>query len=386
MNFFKKAQALIFLFLFSHTLSASTKILVFGDFGTGDENQKLVARDMTKYCQSQGCDFAVTVGDNIYPKGVVNLFQGQTNYDKGTPNYQIITDIFVKNYNAMKMPFYMSFGNHDVGNEGLVSIFKDLLKNQETINKRTVALMTNEVNYTNHPDNPVVINSSGKPSRLWSFNAPFYHIEEKDGVNLFAINTNTYPHRALKDDNQLDLARPKNFGQEAWLKDSLQKAKPGWKIVFGHMPLYSHGRHGWQNFLDIDEFRNSIIKLLCQEKVDFYLSGHDHHLEVDKHICPDGHVITAVLSGAAAKTDRVYQRSFPFFSDDKNLLWANGKFYKNSKLIYKNDDEVLGFAHITLDGPKALLKMELSKGASADRKNACFGIIKSKAINPVACN
>lgn len=381
-----KAAILSFLsfFLLAGGVSATARILVFGDFGTGDANQELVARDMIQYCAAHGCDFAVTVGDNIYPKGVENLYQGKTDYDRGTPNFQIITDVFVNKYQALQMPFYMSFGNHDVGNEGVISIFKDMFKSQERINKRTVNLMKNQINYTDNPANPVVMDSTGNPARMWSFKAPFYHVIEKDGVNLFAINTNTFPHRALTDTMELDLANPKNFAQHAWLKNSLAGTS-GWKVVFGHMPLYSHGRHGWKDFLAIEEFRNSIINLLCDNNVDFYLGGHDHHLEVDRHICSNGHVITAVISGAAAKTDRIYQRAFPFFADDKNLLWGNGKFYNNSKLIYKKDDTVLGFSYVTIDGDKATLTMQLSKGASKDRQNACFEIIKGKSPKAVPC-
>ena len=73
----KKYFVLLVLFFLSPVLSASTKILIFGDFGTGDENQKLVARDMITYCQKHGCDFALTTGDNIYPKGVGNLASGE---------------------------------------------------------------------------------------------------------------------------------------------------------------------------------------------------------------------------------------------------------------------------------------------------------------------
>src|SRR5262245_20495367 len=85
------------LFLFAPGLLAA-KILVFGDFGTGDDKQKLVAQDMMRYCALNGCDFAITVGDNIYPNGVQNYYDGRIDFDKGTPNYKIITDYFVKNY------------------------------------------------------------------------------------------------------------------------------------------------------------------------------------------------------------------------------------------------------------------------------------------------
>ena len=359
-------QILYFLFLLSPALASSTNILVFGDFGTGDEKQKLVARDMASYCKSEKCDFALTVGDNIYPAGALN--------------YQILSEIFVSNYKNLNMPIYMSFGNHDIGNEGILSIFKDMFKNQENINKRTERLMMNQLNFTNHADNPFV-NSSAKSKRLWMFEAPFYSKEEKEGVHIFAIDTNTYPHQF-----DFSSSTSRSFGQEAWLKESLHKAKSAWKIVFGHTPLYSHGRHGWLNIFALNNFRNSIIKLLCEERVDFYLSGHDHILEVDKHRCENGHIITAVISGAAAKSEKIYWASFPLFSDDKKLLWANGKFYKNSKLIYKNDDKILGFAHILINGPKALLKLRLSQGSSRERQNACFEIVKSKAIAAVSCD
>lgn len=383
-NIYKRAIILVMLFFVLDQQAAATKILIFGDFGSGDDNQKLVARHMEQYCQQNGCDFGITVGDNIYPAGVSNLDQGKISYDKGKPNYQIINNLFVKNYQSLKMPIYMSFGNHDVGNEGIKSFFADLFMSQQGINKRTAQLMLNQINYTTQEDNPIVLNNSGQPSKLWNFKAAFYHVPEKEQVNLWAIDTNTYPHRALKDDNHFD-EHPKNFAQEQWLKESLQNTK-GFKIVFGHMPLYSHGRHGYKDSSEIEKFRNSIIKLLCEQKVDFYLSGHDHQLEVDRHVCDNGHEITAVISGAAAKMDRVYHRAFPFFGESKNLIWANGKLYNNNKQIYNSEDKVLGFSYLTIDKDKVLLNMVLSQGASAKRSNGCFHIIKGLPIKAIACS
>lgn len=377
---------LFFILCSPSNAQGSTKILAFGDFGTGDEHQKHTADAMTSYCKEKGCDFAITVGDNIYPRGVENFLDGKADYDRGTPNYAIINNVFVNNYKNLNIPIYMSFGNHDVGNEGLVSIFKNLFKNSEYINKRTVALMTNQINFTNHPDNPTVKTSLGTTGKLWTFPASFYYAPEKGNVHIWALNTNTYPHRALDATNKLNVSNPKNHEQEQWLKQGLSTISNGWKIVFGHMPLFSHGNHGWKDFLPIKEFKNSIINLLCEQRVDFYLTGHDHHLEVDRHVCDNGHVLTQILTGAAAKTDRVYSRSFPLFSDDPNLIWANGKQYRGSRLDYKNDDFVLGFTHIEItDQQKARIVMKLSTGASADRKDGCFEVIKGKQISPIAC-
>ena len=46
-----------------------------------------------------------------------------------------------------------------------------------------------------------------------------------------------------------------------------------WNVVFGHHPVYSQGSHG-----DTDLVQQFIWKVLFEQEVDFYLSGHDHHL------------------------------------------------------------------------------------------------------------
>ena len=46
-----------------------------------------------------------------------------------------------------------------------------------------------------------------------------------------------------------------------------------WNIVFGHHPVYSQGGHG-----DTDLVQQFIWNVLFEQEVDFYLSGHDHHL------------------------------------------------------------------------------------------------------------
>lgn len=369
----------------SYAGNNSAKILLFGDFGTGAEDQLTVADDMVNFCRQHSCDYAITTGDNLYPRGVENLKNGKADYDNGTPNYQIIIDRFVKIYGALKMPFYMSFGNHDVGNEGPVSIFKDLLKSNSAIIKRTLALMRNQISFSNHKENPAVTDSLGRPSRLWILPDEYYHQEEKGNVHLFALNTNTFPHRALNVTNDAPHETEKNFQQRNWL-DASTKSVGGWKIVFGHMPLHSHGLHYWLESPNIKSFRNSIIDTLCDNRVDFYISGHDHHLEVDKHECANGHVIVSVLTGAAAKRGRIYKSSFSLFSKDKHLLWGNGQDYLGDKSIYSDDAMALGFSHLEIiDANTAKLTMKLSVKNLPSQQDGCFAIVKGKSIVKAKC-
>ena len=46
-----------------------------------------------------------------------------------------------------------------------------------------------------------------------------------------------------------------------------------WNVVFDHHPIYSQGSHG-----DTDLVQQFIWNVLFKQEVDFYLSGHDHHL------------------------------------------------------------------------------------------------------------
>jgi len=384
----------IIVFAGSNAFSSTAKFIVFGDFGTRDENQRINAKGMIDFCEKKGCDFGISVGDNIYPRGVENLLDGKPDYVKGTPNYEIITKTFVDYYKDLNVPVYMSFGNHDEGNEGPVSIFNDLFKNSAEINRRTVALMLNQLNYTFNNDNPILKDSLGRPSRLWNFRAPYYHAREKGEVSLLAIDTNTYPHAALDSKNQLDLANPKNNRQGQWLKNEIETIQDGWTFVFGHVPIYSHGFHGSidaAHIMDttgqISNQRKAILDLLCEQEVDFYLSGHDHHLEIDKHMCPNGHMLISIISGAAAKEDRIYKKAFPIFSKEVNLIWGNGQEYKGDSFIYGPDDKVLGFTHIDIsdDGKKALVTMKLTKGASNKLKDGCFEVERGKHITKVDC-
>jgi predicted phosphodiesterase len=74
---------------------------VIGDFGTGDDVQRSVARRMCKWHDKHPFDTAITTGDNIYPDGDPDLFK---------PN-------FFRPYRCLRrrgVRFHATLGNHDV--------------------------------------------------------------------------------------------------------------------------------------------------------------------------------------------------------------------------------------------------------------------------------
>ncbi len=80
----------------------------------------------------------------------------------------------------------------------------------------------------------------------------------------------------------------------AWLQlESMVKKHPkGWSILMGHHPIYSSGVHG-DNELQNIWFWNWVLK----KRFDFYLAGHNHHLE---HLQKEGDDTEYIISGAAS--------------------------------------------------------------------------------------
>ena len=172
------------------TATNDTRILVFGDSGTGDENQKKVAAAMQKFCEKNGCDLALMMGDNIHPTGV-----------KSVEDPQFIAK-FEKPYAGLCIPFYTMLGEHDWGRKGEMSNWRA------------------QIEYTQR-------------STRWRLPSDVYSLTIGD-LKILALNTNT-----------LDTSPE----QAAWLKKELENSKAGWNLVMGHKPINSYGYHGDTDFM-----------------------------------------------------------------------------------------------------------------------------------------
>ena len=184
------------------------QLIVLGDTGTGNEDQRKVADGMAKVCDQAGCDFVLLLGDNFYPSGVKSILDKQF-YTK-----------FEMVYNKIKKPFFAVLGNHDVKQNALTQVIYSLRSN------------------------------------YWKM--PNYEYSFKTGEAMFyGINTNCpfYFERLRKKLNQDDTELMKNT------------TKNPWKIVFGHHSVYSNGTHG-----DADIFTRFYWNWLLEGRVDLYLA------------------------------------------------------------------------------------------------------------------
>jgi len=203
------------------------RVLAFGDFGSGGQGQKDVAASMLQYHRQRPFDFAITVGDNFYNKGMKGV---------DDPRWKTWWDQL---YDALGIQFYATLGNHDYG----------------------------------FPESPEAEIRYSKKSPSWRMPATQYTFTA-GWVQFFAIDS------AVMTPYQLE-----------WLKKALDSSSYGWKVVYGHHPIYSHGQHG--------NSREMIRELLpvIKDRADVYLAGHDHDMQ---HLRPEGN-LHFFVSGTGGK-------------------------------------------------------------------------------------
>lgn len=247
---------------------AHVRVVVMGDQGKGGAVQKQVAQAMQEVCAAQGCDFGVALGDNFYPAGPKQAT---------SPLFQTL---FANLYGPLKIPFLVIAGNHDeswlVGGDGADAAGADA-----------------QVEYS-------------KLNPQWVMPARSYRAPVGDLAEFFALDTAPLaPY--------LPPVRPNEFpngawdmAQRAWLAGALGRSTARWKLVLGHHPLFSNGKHGEAGHYD--RFPLSFQKgeaarqtyLLACNKADLILSGHVHSLELfaPQMDCPN---TWQLISGAAGE-------------------------------------------------------------------------------------
>ncbi|MGE3610617.1 MAG: metallophosphoesterase [Bacteriovoracaceae bacterium] len=248
----------IFIFLLSLTTSVFAEGVIFiGDTGRRNASQALVAKAMSAFCKKEKCQMGILLGDNVYPGGVVS------------ENDSVLEEAFDFYYNPLKIPFLITMGNHDYGNKSNIWI---------------------RGNYQL---------AHGKKNPLF-YLPSFWYTYETDNTLIAVIDTARMMWRK-------DILPQAKMIEEAY---ALAKSKNKWFIVAGHHPYLSNGHHGNAGsydgirslkFLSGIYIKNFVEKYIC-EKANFYLSGHDHSLQViDGNIA--GCNTQFIISGAGSAID-----------------------------------------------------------------------------------
>jgi tartrate-resistant acid phosphatase type 5 len=225
--------------------TAPLAFLAVGDWGReGGRSQTAVAQAMAQAARETGSQFVLSVGDNFYPGGVTSARDAQwrTSFE----------DVYADA--SLQTPWYAALGNHD---------------------------------YRGEPEAQL---DYGRVAGRWRMPDRHYVVEAASGADLEIFVLDTTPLVADYGEALLRLCRghvatPDPAHQLQWFSSRLARSRAAWKVVVGHHPIHSGGRHGGEPAL-----ARSIEPLLQAYGVQAYVYGHDHalqHIQVDAthHIC-----------------------------------------------------------------------------------------------------
>jgi tartrate-resistant acid phosphatase type 5 len=260
-----------------------------GDWGrNGADHQKHVAVQMGKWATENPNDFILSLGDNFYPKGVTSEHDPLWHYSFEN----IYTDF------ALQWDWYPILGNHD---------------------------------YISDPDAQV---RYSKISRRWKMPSRYYSKEVpiKGGGKLLMVFIDTCPlipefHTSEQYQPWVKDQQPEM--QLKWLDEILKNASSEvkWKMVMGHHPIYTVGPR-IKNY-DTLAVRKALSDIFERNKVDVYLSGHDHSLQhlstegfTQQFISGAGSEVTPVTAGIPYSKFEAAEYGFMYFSVDQIRLNA----------------------------------------------------------------
>lgn len=224
-------------------IKKSANFLVLGDFGrNGEFHQKEVATQMAKTASTIDADFVVTVGDNFYPNGVGSIQDPQWK--------RSFEDIY--HQHSLHEDWHISLGNHD---------YKGNIQAQ--------------IDYS-------------KVSRRWKLPSNYYKeiitLEDGSKALLLFVDTSPFIKSYYSKGNEIEknVKKQDTVAQKKWIINNLKNSDSAfkWKIVVGHHPMYSGGKR--KNDKDTKDLEKLFTPIFEEYKVDAYLCGHEHDLQVIK--------------------------------------------------------------------------------------------------------
>ncbi|OQS00951.1 tartrate-resistant acid phosphatase type 5 [Achlya hypogyna] len=276
---------------FNQPPAAPLGFIVIGDFGTGSELQAQVAASLGNFVNHTlpQASFVVSTGDQIYDHGMLSA-DDPIVYNKFENVYR---------HPALKIPWYISIGNHDC--EGSIDAMLGYAK---------------------------------RTNNMWRFPQRYYMFDQRvdaativrfvvldvcDLVCGHAAKDRDFRCTAAMNDQTSAATRGVQY---EWLERTLGQAAPKgvermWTVVVGHWAVHSYAGNG-----DTPELIAHLKPLLQKHGVHAYFNGHDHALQ---HIRRDGlQLFTSGGGGYALHELRPLARANP---DLVHVDVANGFMY-----------------------------------------------------------
>ena len=304
------------------------------DIATEQGGAQAVGQAMANYCKTHPCDFAIQLGDNIYPDGA--------DADDGKNDQQRMNDLILKPIAPLltqqpSLVVYSALGNHDwrSSRKG-VKLQSEWMEKQPNFHMAATGYYQYKI---------------GKPGN----DVEFFVLD----TNMLLAGQQFYDLPLNSDGSEMTLSRAKQLGiaqleqkkdhekpidnednkQLKWLEHGLMTSTAKWKIVYGHHIIWSVGG---TKYAEGHALRPLLMPMLCRY-ADAYIAGHEHDLELLTDDCSKYNLqskpkLPLIISGAGSKMRgqhsklAAYQeRTYPEY----DFVWGKGFIW--------------GFAAITLD-------------------------------------
>ena len=295
-----------------------------------------VALAMKRWCEGpRRCDFAVMLGDNIYPDGATESRDGHDDAER-------FRRVLLEPYAPLtafseKFRIYVVLGNHDwnTSRAGAMAQVKYL--------ETTRPFYMDGIRYRVAP--------TGDPREVEVFVLDTHVLLSAYSILDDALDDEGREIDSGKIDETQPWALPRNedeWRMAEWLEASLASSPARWKIVIGHHPLWSSAG---SKFQQARMMRRLILPALCRH-ADMYLAGHEHTLELYTDDCRSvaeakgRPPLVQLVSGAAGK-QRPLNSNFARHQLDAHPELAS-LFTRGL---------VWGFAHVTLEADRATIRI-----------------------------
>lgn len=298
--------------------------------------QDAVARAMRRWCNGPpACEFAVMLGDNIYPNGPTAGADGRDDAER-------FRKVLFEPYeplaaHAAGFRIYATLGNHDwrTSREAALAEVRYF--------EETPPFYMDGIRYRVAP--------TGDPREVEIFVLDTHVLLSGVAVLEDELADDGSELHTEEVDPPNDWSKPQNDverGMVDWLDKSLAESPARWKIVAGHHPIWSSAG---SKFQQARALRALILPALCRH-ADLYLAGHEHTLELHTDACRDvpeargRPPLTEVVSGAAGKQrplNTAFQRHQVAANPELRSVWTRGL--------------VWGFAHVTLEADQATIRI-----------------------------
>jgi len=306
----------------------------------------VMAPMLQRYCKANPCQFALMLGDNIYPDGVDGV--------DPKDDQKRFNNVFIKPFTPLlednpTFRIFPTLGNHDWRGKRKGAFAQvEFLKNTPPFDMRGLF-------YSVKPE--------GAEGKVEVFVIDTEMLLSTLTVYEDHLNDDGSENRDLTDleepDEHLKPVTDGEKNQIEWLEAALKSSTAEWKIVIGHHPLWSSGS---TKFEQSHALRAAILPTLCRH-ADAYMAGHEHTMEVHADTCEtavpkeEAKPLLHIVSGAFSKS-RLINPGFKAYQDrtypQLQSQYAKGKIPAGETHQYK---QLFGFAHISLQGDTAMVRI-----------------------------